>query len=123
LGSGLSPALSPPSCLSSVCLLRLAPCLSPFLLCTFSMFTPSAVVLDYSLLFVFQVFFGEGDQSIQGLCWFILGVAVRILYDMWSSPVCSVECLTGRFGAGSSSCSGGAGSPTTVQRVEAARCK
>jgi hypothetical protein len=45
--------------------LRPAPCLAPFLWCTFSIPAPSAIVLDYSLLFVIQFF--EGDQSTQGL--------------------------------------------------------
>jgi hypothetical protein len=62
LGIGLLPTSSPPFCLSSVSLLivllRLAFYPSPFLWCTFSVPTPSAVVLDYSSLFVIQFFWG-----------------------------------------------------------------
>jgi hypothetical protein len=39
-----------------VFLSRLVPCPSPFLKCTFNIPPPSAVVLDYSLLFVVQFF-------------------------------------------------------------------
>jgi hypothetical protein len=46
--------------------LRLAPCSSPFLWCTFSIPTPSAVVLDYSSLFVIEVFFFWGGSVYPG---------------------------------------------------------
>jgi hypothetical protein len=54
---------------------RLAPCSSLLLWGTFSFPAPSAVVLDYSLLFIVQFFFflRGGCQSAQALCWFILG--------------------------------------------------
>jgi hypothetical protein len=69
---------------------------------------PLPCVLDFSLLFIVQVFFFflRGVVSLpRGLCWFILGVAGSIPRDSWHSPVWSVECLTGKFGA----CSGGGG--------------
>jgi hypothetical protein len=46
--------------------LKLVPCPSLFLWCTFSIPAPSAVMLDYSLLFIIQLF--GGDKSAQRLC-------------------------------------------------------
>jgi hypothetical protein len=104
--------------------LILSPSFSSFLRCTFSIPVPSAVVLDYILIFVIQVFLG-GSQSARGLFWLILGVAGGIPCDTWHSPVCSVKCLTGRIRAGGGSCCGGSGGSLTllaVQRVTTVRC-
>jgi hypothetical protein len=60
-------------------------------------FYPLCFVLVFSLLFIVQFFclFFSGDVSLpRGLCWFIPGVA-----GGGCSPVWSVECLPGRFGA------------------------
>jgi hypothetical protein len=91
-----------PSSLFSICLLIVHAKISsspvPSFQCTFSFPAPSAVVVDDSSLFIVQVFFqGWGAWSAQGLCWFIPVVAGEIPWDMWHSPVCSVECLTGRL--------------------------
>jgi hypothetical protein len=69
--------------------LRLAPGPSPFLQCTFSVPSLSAVVVDYSLLFVIHFFAGE-SQSAQWLCWFTPGLAEGISCDAWCWPICSV---------------------------------
>jgi integral membrane sensor domain MASE1 len=65
LGSGLLPTCSWPFCLSGFYLLIVPSkisCLSlPLLWCTFSFPAPSAVLLDYSSLFVIQVFFWGGS--------------------------------------------------------------
>jgi hypothetical protein len=56
----------------------------------------------------FSAFFGGVGQSSQGCA--DLSVAGGMLCDAMYLPIWSVECLTGRFGASSSSCGGG-GSP------------
>jgi hypothetical protein len=105
-GSGLLPIFLQPSFLSSICLLIVHAKIS------FLPLLPSLVHFQ-SLLF-----FGRGHQFAQGLCWFILGVAWRILHDVWCLPVWSVECLTDKFGASSSSCvSGGRLKVFSVQHV------
>jgi hypothetical protein len=50
------PALGLPAI--SAFMLRLAPCSFPLLWCIFSIPTPSAIVLDYNLLFMIQGFLG-----------------------------------------------------------------
>jgi hypothetical protein len=57
--------------------------------CAFSATPPICCVLLFnSLFFVHFFFLGRGgDQSAQGLCWFILGVVGGIPRDPWCSPV------------------------------------
>jgi hypothetical protein len=45
-------------------------------------------VVEYSLLFIVQLFFCLG-RSVWGLCWFTPGVPGGILCDAWCSPVWS----------------------------------
>jgi hypothetical protein len=86
--SGLSPTQSQPSCLSSICILighaEINPFPLPSSLGTFCFPTPSAFVLDYSLLFIVH-FWGEGDQSAQKLCCSIPGMAGEIPCNAWYS--------------------------------------
>jgi hypothetical protein len=106
------PTCCPPSCLSSICWLivctEISSLPSPFLWCTFSVPTPSDV-LDYSFLVFIQIF--GGRVSLPKGCAGLWGLG-GVLHDMWPSPVCSVKCLAGRFGAGCGNCScSGGGSP------------
>jgi hypothetical protein len=71
--------------------LRLAACPCPFLLCSFNI--PPAPLLsmfDYKSLFAMQ--FCWGDQSAQGLCWFVFsGVDRGVPHSMCCSPVYSIN--------------------------------
>jgi hypothetical protein len=44
-------------------------------------------VLVFSSLFIFQLFLCVGISLLMGLCWFVPGVAGRILHDAWCSSV------------------------------------
>jgi hypothetical protein len=75
---------------------------SPLLQCTFSIPTPSAVLVFSSVVYcsVFLLGGRAGVSLPRGLNpWFIPGVAGGILHDAWHSPVWSAQCLPGRFGA------------------------
>jgi hypothetical protein len=70
---------------------------------------PTLLMFVFSSLFIFSfVCFvcHAGSHSVQGLCWFILGLAVGIPHDAWCSPVglpdvsqAGLEPLSGDIGA------------------------
>jgi hypothetical protein len=103
-GSGLSPACCQPSCLSSLCLLKVPGEINslplPPSLVHFQSSRPLCCVLVFSPLFIVQFFGGElflfagvGGQSAQG---------AMLVYPRggWRSPVWSAKCLPSRLGAG-----------------------
>jgi hypothetical protein len=91
--------------------LRLAPCSSPFLRCTFSIPPALSAVTKLQFAVCYSVLLGGLDQSVQGLCWFLfLGVIGGVhvvcgahLFVLSDGSAC-------RFGARGSSEGGGGGS-------------
>jgi hypothetical protein len=93
-GSGLSPAHCQPSCLSSLCLLKVNIEISSLPL------TPSPVHFQsFQCILYYSGFFCGAVSLPRGLCWFIPWVAGGIPHDAWCSPVWSAEFLPSRFGA------------------------
>jgi hypothetical protein len=74
--------------------LRLDPC-PPLFSGAVSAFSlpPPLSMFNYSSLFVIQCCYCVyGNQSVQGLYWFMfLGVSRGVLHGVWCSPVCSVN--------------------------------
>jgi hypothetical protein len=93
-GSGLFSACSQPSlpflCLFTECWFSSLPC--PLSLVQFSVLpTPFTVGVSLQFCLIFS-FFGGGNHSAQGLCWFMfLGVDRGVPHVVWCSPIHSVN--------------------------------